>query len=199
MLAESAAKNYSVLIDQAGFYGITGNTGNPGFSNETGVQLRKYAGHSGTTGQAPADTQELSIMLEAVRAKNIEPTGFATSPQLLGTLSRLNSSTYAKYWNPSDDAADLWNNHRYTSTTIPVTETDPASGTVPAQTGGTMTSLYLADWSRVIIGMHLGMQTAVLRERYADQLQVGLLTYMRFSVRLSHPEGFVRSYGALTT
>jgi hypothetical protein len=43
-----------------------------------------------------------------------------------------------------------------------------------------MSSLYCADWSRVIIGMHLGVQTAVLRERYADQLQFGLLTYMRF-------------------
>ena len=207
MLAESAARNYSVLIDQAGFYGIAGNTGCPGFSNETGVQLRKWGAggansntaHTGTTGQAPADTQEPSTLFELVRAKNIEPSGFATSPQLYGTLARINAPTYARYWDMPVDVRDLWENHTEHSTTIPVTETDPASGTNPAQTGGAMSSLYCADWSRVLIGMHLGMQTTVLRERYADQLQFGLLTYMRFSVRLSHPEGMVRSYGVLTS
>jgi HK97 family phage major capsid protein len=207
MLAASAARNYSILIDQAGFYGISGNTGCPGFSSETGIQLRKWGQggaavntpHTGTTGQAIADTQEPSSLIELVRSKNIEPTGFATSPQLVGTLNRLNVPAYAKYWDVPSDASDLWKNHTVQSVTIPTTETDPVSGSTPAQTGGTMTSLYAADWSRVLIGMHLGMQTAVLKERYADQLQVGLLTYMRFSVRLSHPEGMVRSYGALTT
>jgi hypothetical protein len=57
----------------------------------------------------------------------------------------------------------------------------------------------VSAWSRVIIGSHLDVQTTVLKERYADQLQFGLLTYARFSVRLSHPEGMVRSYGALTS
>jgi HK97 family phage major capsid protein len=207
VLAASAARNYAVLIDQAGFYGISGNTGCPGFSNETGMQLRKWGQggaasntpHTLTTGQAIADSQEPSTLVELVRAKNIEPSGFATSPQLVGTMARINVPAYAAFWKPPVDVADLWANHTAYSTTIPVTETDPAAGTIPAQTAGTMTSLYCADWSRVIIGMHLGMQTAVLKERYADQLQVGLLTYMRFSVRLSHPEGFVRSTGALTT
>jgi HK97 family phage major capsid protein len=207
MLAASAARNYAVLMDQAGFYGIAGNTGCPGFSNEVGIQLRKWGQggaasntpHTLTTGQAIADTQEPSTMVELVRNKNIEPTGFATSPQLLGTMARLNVPTYAAYWKMPVDVADLWANHTAYSTTIPVVETDPAVSVVPAQTGGTMTSLYCADWSRVIIGVHLGMQTAVLKERYADQLQVGLLTYMRFSIRLSHPEGMVRSTGALTT
>jgi HK97 family phage major capsid protein len=114
-------------------------------------------------------------------------------------MARINAPTYAKMWSMPNDVMSLWDKHTAYSTTIPVVETDPAVSVVPAQTGGTMTSLYCADWSRVLIGMHLGMQTAVLQERYADQLQVGLLTYMRFSVRLSHPEGFVRSTGALTT
>ena len=197
MLAQSAARNFAIAIDQAGFYGVAGNLGCPGFSNEVGVQLRKYAGHAGTTGQAPADTQEMSMLIELVRAKNVEPTGFATSPQLVGTINRLNASTYARYWRMPDDAKDLWANHTAVSTQIPVVETDPTTGTVPAQTGGSYTSIYCADWSRVLIGIHLDMQTQILRERYADQLQIGLLTYMRFSVRLSHPEAFVRSYGAI--
>jgi HK97 family phage major capsid protein len=207
VLADSAAKNYAVLVDTAGFYGIAGNTGCPGFSNEVGVVMRKYGqggassntAHTVTTGQLITDTQEPSTLMEMVRSKNVEPTGFATSPQFAGTFNRINVPSYGKVWEVPADAADLWTNHTATSVTIPVTETDPAAGTNPAQTAGTMTSLYCADWSRVYIGMHLGMQTAVLKERYADSLQVGLLTYTRFCVRLTHPEAFVRSYGALTT
>ena len=207
VLADSAAKNYAVLVDTAGFYGIAGNTGCPGFSNEVGVVLRKHGqggassnvAHTLTTGQAIADTQEPSTLVEMVRAKNVEPTGFATSPQYVGTFNRINVPSYGKVWEIPADAKDLWLNHTVASVTIPVIETDPGVGVVPAQTGGTMTSLYCADWSRVYIGMHLGMQTAILKERYADQLQVGLLTYMRFCVRLTHPEAFVRSTGALTT
>lgn len=206
-LAQSAARNYEIAVDSAGFYGVSGNAGCVGFSNTSGIQLRKWGAggatsnspHSGTSGQAPADTQEPSTLVEMVRSKNIEPSGFATSPQLVGTLARINAPSYAKYFDMPVDVQALWDNHTVYSTTIPIVETDPASGSVPAETGGTMTSLYCADWSRVYIGMHLDMQTIVLKERYADQLEFGLLTYMRFCVVLTHPEGMVRSYGALTT
>jgi hypothetical protein len=72
-------------------------------------------------------------------------------------------------------------------------------GTVPAETGGSYSSVYCGDWSRIVIGLHLDMFTNVLRERYADQLQIGLLTGMRFSIRAMHPETFVRDYGIITT
>jgi HK97 family phage major capsid protein len=196
MLAESMARKYAIIVDQAALYGISGNTGNPGLVNEAGVNIRKYAAHSGTTGQAPADFNEPSIMAEMVRNANAEPTAFLTSPQLVGTLSRLSATSYAKYWEPGQDIKDLW--PALYSTTIPVVETDPASGN-PALTGGTMTSLYCGDWSRIVIGMHLDMTTAVLKERYMDSKQYGLFSAMRFSIRATHPETFVRSIGALTT
>jgi hypothetical protein len=58
------------------------------------------------------------------------------------------------------------------STTIPVTETDPAPG-APAQTGGTMTSLCCGDFTRVLWGVRLGIGdfVQVLRERFMDQKQ----------------------------
>jgi HK97 family phage major capsid protein len=196
MLADSMAKRYANIVDQAALYGITSNTGCPGFLNETGVNVRKYAGHTGTTGQVPADFSEPSILAETVRNANAEPTGYLTSPQLVGQLARTSASTYAKYWEPSSDVADLWNNHTSYSTTIPVTETDPASGTNPAQTSGSYTSLYCGPFDRVVIGVRMDMPTAVLKERYMDQKQYGLFSAMRFSVRWTHPETFVRSYGA---
>jgi len=45
----------------------------------------------------------------------------------------------------------------------------------------------------------MDMVTTVLTERYMNQLQYGLFTALRASIRTSHPKSFVRSYGALTT
>ena len=55
--------------------------------------------------------------------------------------------------------------------------------------------MYCGNFSRVIWGVRMDMQTTVLKERYMDQLQFGLLTYLRASLRTSHPEAMVRSYG----
>jgi HK97 family phage major capsid protein len=196
MLASSASRAYATLLDKAALYGIAGNSGNPGLNNEAGMVFRKLAAHVGTTGQAPADPSDYSITAEIVRNANAEPTGILESPQVLGTFNRLNANTVAKWWNMPNDVVNI---PVYYSTVIPVTETDPASGTLPAQIGGTFSSFYMGDWSRIVIGMHLDMTTTVLNERYADQLQIGLLTAMRFSIRATHPETFVRDSGIITT
>ena len=193
-LAQQIATRMAIAVDSAAFYGIASNPGNPGFSNEAGVNVRKYAAHTGTTGTTPADTTELSTMAEIVRNANAEPTAFVCSPQFAGTLSRLNASTYAKFWDIPADVTGQWDN-RVISTTVPVTETDPASGSIPAQTGGTYTSVYLADWSRLLLGVRLDMTIQTLRERYVDSGQIGLFAFGRYSTRLSHPEAAVRSYG----
>jgi HK97 family phage major capsid protein len=193
-LAQQIARRMALAVDAAAFYGIASNAGNPGLSNESGINVRKYAGHTGTTGQAPADTQELSVMAEIVRLANAEPTAFVSSPAYAGTLSRLNASTYAKFWDIPGDVTEQWSN-RVASTTIPLTETDPASGTLPAQTGGTYSSVYLGDWSRYLLGVRLDLQTQILRERYIDSGQIGIFGFARYSTRASHPETFVRSYG----
>jgi hypothetical protein len=194
MLAASAAKAYQTFIDKASLYGIAGNTGNPGLNNEVGMVLRRLAAHAGTTGQAPADPSDYSIAAEIVRNANAEPTGIIESPQVLGTFNRLNANTVAKWWSMPNDVADI---PIYYSTVIPVTETDPASGTLPAQIGGTFSSFFMGDWRRIVIGMHLDMTTQILTERYADQLQVGLLTAIRVSIRATHPETFVLTAGSL--
>ena len=197
-LAQQIAIRMALAVDSAAFYGIASNVGNPGFSHESGVQLRKYAAHSGTTGQAPADTSELSAMVAAVKAANAEPTAFVTSPQLEAKLSSLTGTdaSFPMFWPVPTNAQAQWDN-RVVSTTVSVTETDPASGTVPAQTGGTMTSIYLADWRRFLLGVRLDLTMQVLRERYVDQGQIGLFGFGRYSTRLSHPEAAARSYGAL--
>jgi HK97 family phage major capsid protein len=185
MLTGVIGQKYARLIDQVGIYGTAGNSGNPGLVNETGLIVQSM----GTNGAAPADTTKPSLMAEASRAANAEPTAFVVNPQTYGTFARLNASTYTKYWDwPVDIKSIPW----LYSSTLSNTEVQGSSGSV-------CSSAYLGPWDRMVIGMRIDLQVTVLRERYADFGAIGLQAYMRFSIRTTHPETFVRLNGILTT
>ena len=111
-----------------------------------------------------------------------------TNPQVFGTVSRLNASSYAKFWQMPQDVADL---PMLYTTTLPNTETQGTSSAA--------SSLFVGDFSRMVIGMRVDLDVRVLNERYADSGQIGIWSYMRFSIRTTHPETFVRVKGILTT
>lgn len=71
---------------------------------------------------------------------------------------------------------------------MPDTETASAA----AETGGALSSAFVGDFRNVIIGVRIELQVDVLRERYADQGQIGMVSYLRFCPRVVHPETFVR-------
>jgi HK97 family phage major capsid protein len=58
--------------------------------------------------------------------------------------------------------------------------------------GTAQSSLYLGDWTKMLIGMRTSLRVQVLRERYADNLQYGFLGYMRADVNVSHAGAFGR-------
>lgn len=197
MLASSAARNYALAVDKAALFGVTGNAGNPGLYNETGLQVRGVTGSSTTSGASLTDTTDFSVAAEKVRIKNAEPTGgILANPQTYGTVSRLNASTVAKFWDMPQDVSNLpW----VYSTIMPAVETANSSGVPNALTGGALSSYVLGDWRNVIMGSHLELTSTRLSERYVDYGQVGLFSLMRFSIRTAHPETFVRSGGLVTS
>jgi predicted phage gp36 major capsid-like protein len=69
------------------------------------------------------------------------------------------------------------------------------SGT--AFTGGSASSLYLGDWSYVVIGMRTdGIQTRMLTERLAEFNQTAFFSSSRFSIRTIWPgKAMCRLYG----
>jgi HK97 family phage major capsid protein len=188
LLQDTIGKKYQRVIDQVAFYGASGSTGNPGLLNETGLIVQTLGGTANVNGQAPVDTQFLSTALEAVRNANAEASAIVANPKTLGTVSRLNASAYAKYWDFSADVAD-----------VPWLYSTALASNEALGTGTNLSSLYMGDWSRMIIGMRVDLDVRVLTERYADFNQIGLLSYMRFSIRTTHPESFVRVKGIVTT
>lgn len=65
---------------------------------------------------------------------------------------------------------------------------------VPLDEGGSPagTSVWLADWSELIIGVRAALRVEVLRERYADSYQLGFLAHLRADVQLLHAASFCR-------
>jgi hypothetical protein len=47
------------------------------------------------------------------------------------------------------------------------------------------------------LGIHLGLQTQILRERFIDSGMLGLFTWLRPSIRFAHPETFYETIGII--
>jgi HK97 family phage major capsid protein len=74
---------------------------------------------------------------------------------------------------------------------IPLEQTTAVSiteGTAPAD----KSTLYLGDWTQLLLGIRLQVRIELLRERYVDSLQYGWVAYMRADTALAHPAAFGR-------
>jgi hypothetical protein len=143
----------------------------------------------GTNGAAPTDYTQLSQAVEKVQVANDEPTGIFTNPQVYGTISRLNASTVAKYWDPPQNVKDFWP-PQY-STAFSPTETQGTSSLC--------SSALVLNANRVILGMRHGLSFQILSERYRDSLQTGFLSYLRHDWAFPYSAATCRVQGILTT
>ena len=53
----------------------------------------------------------------------------------------------------------------------------------------------MADWSQLLIGVRMGISLHVLRERYADSGEIGIVAYFRGDVQLARPAAFQMTTG----
>lgn len=199
MLAQSVARNMALAVDAAAINGVSGNTGNPGLNSEAGFNIRHYTGDSGTSGIAPTDTTEYSVIAEKVRQKNTRVTAFLQNVAVTGTVARLNASTYAKFWTMPADVANVPIVDTQNANVVGTVETDPSTASSVANTGGSYASIYAGNWSYGMLGVHMDLSSRPLVERYADLGQIGLFSAARYSIRWAHPETFYRTIGIVTT
>jgi HK97 family phage major capsid protein len=75
----------------------------------------------------------------------------------------------------------------YASTSIPVNETQGTSTDC--------TSIFLGDFTEVMIGLRTDLQITMLAERYAELGQVGFVAWMRADVALARPAAIARILG----
>jgi HK97 family phage major capsid protein len=199
-LAQSAGANMALAVDAAAIQGVAGNAGNPGLNAESGFVFRHWTTDAGTTGFAPVDTKELSIITEIVNNANAANQGWLCNYRVKGTIARTSTATaFPAFWPLPRDVEDIPWVATSNANVVPATETDPATASAVLQTTGTMSSLYAGPWSYMMVGVHLELITRPLVERYADLGQIGLFSLYRGSVRTANPQAFVRTIDILTT
>jgi HK97 family phage major capsid protein len=174
LIQNSIAQKYARLIESVALYGQSGSAGNPGIVNESGLLV--YS--AGTNGAAPINYAALSSGAALVRAQSVSPNAIVMHPSMWSAYAQLTDST-GQPMRPTPDIADL-----------PILTSGLLDGFTETQGSSNITtSAFVGDWSYVHVGMRLdgGVQTMVLKERYADQQQMAWMSRLRFSVRTVHP------------
>jgi HK97 family phage major capsid protein len=199
MLAQAVARKMLVVLDTSAILGVAGNTGIPGLNGETGFVKRHYTGDAGTTGKAPTDTTELGVVAELTLKTNATANAFVSNVGCAEAFRRIPLATYGRYFDTPSVAAQCVDNWITSeNSALPYVETDPATASTVAQSGGAYTSLYAGPWDQfAIVGMHLDLQTRVLNERYIDSGELALFSWCRYSIRFAHPETFSRTIGII--
>lgn len=105
-----------------------------------------------------------------------EPTAIIAHPRDEGTVSAYVDST----GQPLNVPVRIGNVPMLTTTQIPV----------DGGAGNDESTIFIGDFSRLLIGMRQEIRVEILKERYADQLQYGLICHMRADVVAEHAAAF---------
>jgi HK97 family phage major capsid protein len=174
-------------MDTAALYGT-------GSGQPAGILTSAYSGtvqnvSMGTNGAAPTNYDQLSQAVQKVQVANDEPTGIFCNPQVYGTYSRLNASTYAKYWDQPANVGGLW----------PPSYSTAFSATETQGTSSLCSSALVLNANRVILGLRHGLQFMIADQRWVDALQVGFVSYLRHDWQFPYSAATARVLGILTT
>lgn len=154
----------------------TGSAPQPrGVLNTTGVGATALGG--GLTSYAPLLVAQTGISTANAGAT----TAIIGHPREFGDLAALSDSTGQPLRKP--DALDG----------IPMLSTTA----IPVDGGGgsNESTLFLGNWSNLMIGIRSGVRVEVLKERFAENHQLGLIAHMRVDVQLQHPAAFWKITG----
>lgn len=180
-LMDAFAAQLALSLDLASLYG-SGTPPEPrGVKNATGVTLTA----NGTDGTA-IGTLKYNVIADAIGvlwAQNEEPTGAILAPRTELGLGKLTDST-TQPLQPPPMVAGV---RRLTTNQVPVNLT--------VGTSTDTSDIFVADWRQLLIGVRHTFQIDVLRERFADNFQLGFLAHLRADVLVARPKAFVVSSG----
>lgn len=179
LMTNMLGKSFALSADYSFLYGA-------GVSDPMGVVNWDGVG-SVSMGADGAQITSYDPLLDAVYEAHVDNAGdFSAAvfhPRTERTLSKIKDGAGLPMPRPpAIESLPL-----YSTTQIPIDETQGASTDC--------SSIICGDFSQMIVGVRTQLQIEVLRERFADTLQYGILAYLRTDMVLAHPEAFVRIVG----
>ena len=157
-------------MDRIGLLG-SGSAPEPrGIANQSGIGTTAL--DAALTSYAPLLTAQTGIL-----SANAGPvSAMIMHPRDAGDLAGLTDTTNQ----PLNAPATLSGIPMLTTTAIP---TDGG-------TGSNESTIFVGNFAHVMIGVRSGVRVDVLRERYADSHQYGLVAHMRFDIAVQHAAAF---------
>jgi HK97 family phage major capsid protein len=164
----------ALKLDYAALRGSGSDPEPKGILNHTNVTLQSL----GANGNVLAGYDDIATAVGTVAANNGQATGAIMAARTSTFLDKLKDST-GQPVQPPPSVRDL---PFRTSNQIPVSLVQGSSGAVCSE-------LYVADWSKVWIGVRpsIGIRIRLLQERYMDTLSYGIIGWIRADVQLSQP------------
>jgi HK97 family phage major capsid protein len=180
LLAQQFAKDMALLLDSACLYGSSTDVTQPcGIANTTGI---------GTIAlnAAPSNYNPILDAVQKLAAANSEsPTAAIMNPRTYREFNGLADTLTQPLRRPPS----IENLSFLTTNTVSVSETvtaPPLSGT---------SSIFVGDFTSLLIGIRSQLRITTLVERYADYGQIAYCVFMRADVGLTHPAAFCRVTG----
>jgi HK97 family phage major capsid protein/HK97 family phage prohead protease len=183
MLEATLVRSFAVEVDRVCLYG-TGTPPQPrGLRTTTNVNEVSQ----GTNGAAITSYDPVLDLLAMLWADNVtEVTTAIMAPRTLATLSKFKeATTNAPLARPAVLAG--W---RFLQTgNASITETQGGASTA--------STLFMGDWSQMMLGFRTQMMVEVARELYRGNYQVGYFGHLRMDMQVTHPESFGRLIGII--
>jgi HK97 family phage major capsid protein len=174
------AKAIALEIDRAALYG-DGTGPNPlGIKGRTaeGVVLTAFGGANGGT---PTNFDFLLDGIQTLAAANFTADGVMLAPRTVRTLNGLKDAQN-RYLEAPQSVKDV---AQYVTNQVPTNLTVGTSN-------GVCSDVFVGAWSNLLVGVRpsLNLRVKVLDQRYADNMQVGILVWARVDFALAHGAAF---------
>jgi HK97 family phage major capsid protein/HK97 family phage prohead protease len=141
----------------------------------------------GTNGAALTSYDPIIDLLGMLWAKNVTSvTAAIMAPRTLATIAKFKEATTLA---PLPRPTLLADFRLLISSNVSITETQGSSSLA--------STLYLGDWSQMMLGFRTQMQVEVARELYRGNYQAAYFGHLRFDMQLTHPESFGRLIGII--
>jgi HK97 family phage major capsid protein len=181
-IENSIAQAIALKLDLAGLEG-SGTAPEPrGIANTTGVNSVSM----GTNGLKPTNwDQVVNAWFSCLKANSADPSAAVFHPRDLETYALLKDLQNQPLRKPPAIES------------MPLLSSSQISTTVTQGTSTDTSRAYIGEYAQMIVGVRPSLQLRfqVLQERFSDNLQVGLLAWLRADVALAHPESFAKLIG----
>jgi len=182
-ITSDITQSLALSIDAAALRG-SGVAPQPlGLRNQTGVTIQSL----GANGATLAGYDALVNAVSAVQQSNIQPNAALLAARTAKSIALSKDST----GQPLEQPALLDGVEQLVTNQIP---TNLTQGTAT-----TASEIYVGRWSDLLIGVRPSISVSIQRlsERFADNMQIGILAYVRADIQVRHPESFAVVTGVL--